>query len=354
MKTLYRSNSFGVGRWCIWQDDNVIKFGYSALMHGQLATNEEVIEKGKATRTLQEQIDSRINSRIGKMRDKGYKDTIPEAAQGVTNQLGLISPMLAQKLKAKSISRKIIQPKINGHRCMITCVDGQIVAYSKQGKIIDTIDHITNEFEGKLPEGDTIDGEVYKHGLKLQKIASLVKRKQKETETLVYYAFDYIVGHDSSVENQHRNTILNSMMAHVNPPAFCIPSATVRNIEEAEAIYAEHLAQGFEGSMLRNPSAKYQQGKRSSDILKMKPLFDTEVEVIDIEPSDTGFGLCVCRIEGVDKTFKVLAPGTHQDRYEALDNKAKYIGRQLKVEYRELTADQVPFHAVATEWFVSI
>ena len=354
MITLYKKNSFGIGRWSIWAEGGIVKFGHSASLDGHLTINEEVIEFGKGGRSLDEQIGSRIHSRTSKMLDKGYKTSVEEAIKGVTNQLGLVSPMLAQTLKATEIMRKIIQPKLNGHRCMITCHNGEIVAYSKQGKPITTIEHILTEFRGRIAEGDTVDGEVYMHGLKLQDIASRVKRSQPTTKNLVYYAFDHISADDKTLPTIDRLRKLHKLMVGTSDPVYFTTSRVVNSLSEAQHWYESHLREGFEGSMLRDPSSQYQPGKRSASILKMKPKFDTEVEVIDIVPSETGFGLCVCKLAGLDYTFKVLAPGTHDDRFEALKNKNNYIGRLLKIEYRELTSDGIPFHAVATEWFSSI
>ena len=354
MITLYRKNSFGLGRWCIWQDHDVIRFGHSTSLDGHIIPSEELVEKGLAGRSLQEQIESRINSRTSKMLDKGYKYDPDEAAKAMTNQLGLITPMLAKPLKASKIAKSIIQPKFNGHRCLITKVDGEIIAYTRQGKPIDTMGHITSEFAELLPEGVVVDGELYVHGALLQSIASLVKRAQAGSADVVYYAYDYVLLHDKKVQYVDRLTILDDLIANTAEHVRSAESQIVYNLDEAVEVYRKHLQQGYEGSMLKTLSGLYESGKRSSSLLKMKPKFDTEAEVIDIVPGDTGLGICVCKIANLDQTFKVLAPGTHGDKIEALENKQDYIGRRLKIEYRELTANQLPFHAVATEWFSSI
>lgn len=356
MITLYRKNSFGIGRWCIWSEDRTIHFGHSLSLDGSLIRSTETIDMGKAGRTIQEQIESRINSRIGKMLDKGYKETTDEASTATTNQLGLITPMLAQSLKSVTISSSIIQPKLNGHRCLITKVEDTIVAYSRQGKIITTIDHITSLLGQSLAEGDTIDGELYIHGQLLQSIASLVKRAQPGSGDIKYYAYDYIPASTGPrIPYIERLRHLNQLLKEVNREKVVLTESTsVETVDEALEIYSRHLAEGYEGSILRDKQGKYEIGKRSAALLKIKPKFDTEAEVIDIVRSDTGFGLCVCKVAGLQDTFKVLAPGNHKQKVEALVNKEKYIGRRLRIEYRELTELGKPFHAVGVEWFSSI
>lgn len=352
MITLYRKNSFGIGRWCIWHEaENEIRFGHSVSISGPLSIKTEIVEGGKAGRSLEEQIKSRIDSRVSKMLDKGYKFSSDEAAEAVTNQLGLITPMLAKPLKTQRVANAFIQPKLNGHRCLITNVDGNIVAYTRQGKLIDTMQHITRHFEDLLPMNATIDGELYIHEEKLQTIASLVKRKQKRSVEVVYHAYDYIVHDDMDTPFIDRYKILQLLCRNIDGPVAITETVSVKDLNQAMDIYKLYVQAGYEGAIVRDQNGKYENGKRSSGLLKIKPLFDTEVEVVDIERSETGFALCVCRMDGLDKVFKTLAPGTHVEKYRVLENKDEYIGRRLKIEYRELTSDKVPFHAVATEWF---
>lgn len=353
MKTFYRKNSFGIGRWCIWQDGNTIYFGHSSTLDGHMNIQAEEISEGKAGRSIQEQIDLRMNSRISKMLDKGYKETADEAAKSSTNQLGLVTPMLAKPLKQQKVANAFIQPKLNGHRCLITKVDDSVVAYSRQGKLIHTIDHITCQFMD-LPESTVVDGELYIHGEKLQTIASLVKRKQDRSKEIRYFVYDYFDPQESQMRFEDRFEALKALTQDMDGFVVLTDTLAVNSLDEAIQVYHTHVDRGYEGSIVRDKNGKYESGKRSSSLLKIKPLFDTEVEVIDIVPGETGLGICVCRMAGLDRSFKILAPGTHGEKRECLENKADYIGKRLKVEYRELTADGVPFHAVATEWFTTI
>jgi hypothetical protein len=50
------------------------------------------------------------------------------------------------------------------------------------------------------------------------------------------------------------------------------------------------------------------------------------------------------------KQFNISAPGDFSAKYEVMKNKDKYIGRDLTIEYSHLTAEGIPFHAVALRW----
>lgn len=106
---------------------------------------------------------------------------------------------------------------------------------------------------------------------------------------------------------------------------------------------------GFEGLMLRLDGRKYEDGKRSSSLIKVKKFHDDEFECIDIEPSRDGWGICVLKAKnGV--VFRTSAPGTLQEKERQLKTKEQYIGKYLTVEYSQLTNDGVPFHPSAIRW----
>ena len=102
--------------------------------------------------------------------------------------------------------------------------------------------------------------------------------------------------------------------------------------------------------MVRIDNFGYESNCRSASLLKDKAKFDTEVIVKDIELSDKGNPVCVVAFNG--KEFRLSPPGSHEDRRKAYEERVKYIGKLLTIEYREFTDDGIPFHAVATNWRV--
>lgn len=347
--TLYRKHVGGIGTWSIGAQGNHLHIYHATVMGGSEVVHTEHVPEGKQGRTLGEQVTSRINSRISRMRDRGYKDTIEEAQNGTTNQIGLLSPMLAQPYdKVKNINFKlaVVQKKLNGHRCLITNQDGKIIAYSRKGKEITAISHILEPLQDHLPEGVTIDGELYVHGQRLQTIASWVKRKQPNTELVMFVAYDIV----SNESYRDRHIELTEILR-------CVASSKILTLPYEEFIDHDSLIKrrdeviknGFEGLMLRIHGCGYQDGVRSASLIKVKKFTDAEFEVTDIVPSSEGWGICVCKTQD-GKVFKTNAPGNHGEKYEALANKEKYIGRMLTVEYAELTEDGIPFHCSATGW----
>jgi len=344
MKTLYKiSNTGAVQEWTIWQvskDQIVIDWGQQ---NGAKQQQIERVELNQSGRSMQEQIHLRMESRINRQKDKGYCETIEEARNSIgLNASKLLKPMLAQTYDGiKSNKSGFWQYKYNGHRCLITRQGDELIAYSRNGKPINTISHI---FEGMdIPEGVTLDGELYIHGKPLQTISSIVRRVQPDNKKLTYIVYDQIA--DDYFERRIANIYgykLNDKI-HIadtfGKNGFNPKMARRENIQAAQD-------KGFEGLMFRNSNKPYEPGKRSSQLLKVKMRLDIEVVVGRISPSKDGWAILHCATP-TGKSVSVTAPGTMEQKYEIYTNAHDYIGKKLTIEFAEFTKDGVPFHPVA-------
>jgi DNA ligase-1 len=304
----------------------------------------EIVEEGKQSRTLKEQIMSRMASRISKQRDKGYVDSIDKIGSKIVNTLGLPKPMLAKKFKdVKGISfeHAFVQPKYDGNRCLITKQNGEVFAYSRNGKVIDSIDHITSSLD--LDEGDILDGELYAHGERLQTIVSWIKRKQEDTKRLKYHLYDYMIEAPYAVRFPLAIEKIHSDAISVTP--------TFRVLNEEDTIrhFKHFREQEYEGAILRWGKTGYEDNKRSNSLVKIKEWIDEEFEVVDIHIASDGWGVLECVLPSGD-TFRVSAPGSIAEKMEVADNPERYVGKIVTVEYAQLTRDGIPFHPVATRW----
>lgn len=324
----------------------MIHISHASTLDGSPIHHTEEVQRGKAGRSLSEQVQSRIDSRVSKQRDKGYVDDIDEAAKGNFNQLGFESPMLAQSYKNQTIRSGYVQPKLNGLRCLITKQDGNVVAYTRRGKELPHIHEILAEIEPMLEEGQTFDGELYMHGASLQTIQSMVKRRQKTTADIMYVIYDTI--ENESFEDRF-DTLLKVFANRTDGirVGLC-PTYEILPGDFIKSMFRKFLDDGYEGLMIRHSNDHYAVGRRSSALLKYKPVYDTEVIVKDIILSEKGNPVCIAVYNGIE--FKVSPPGSHADRENAYLDKHKYIGTRLTIEYREITDDGKPFHAVGVNW----
>lgn len=349
MPTFYRKQANGgLGTWRIWREMNAIRIAHATIEGGAEVFHTEHVITNQSGRSIDEQIALRIKSRISRALDKGYKPTREEALNSSSNQLGLLRPMLAKQFdKVTKIDYidAVLQKKLDGHRCMVTKQDGVITAYSRQGKIIDTIPHITDYLNIRIPEGTTIDGELYLHGFKLQTLASWIKRKQKDTERLMFVAYD-LVSPDTYLD---RYSELLDMVTNNNSHVKVLGIKPYETDDKMWEYFHQVRGEGFEGLMLRTRTKGYEAGPRSSSLIKIKAFEDDEFLVVNLKASKEGWAICQCETKD-GQIFGVSAPGNKEEKQYVMRNPAKFIGRYLTVDYSHLTNDLIPFHPTAIRW----
>lgn len=367
---LWRRNSLGIGTWRVYLVTKTSTIGTIAVSHSiveggaEISHMDRIVTNGSG-RSLDEQITLEMNSRIRRQLDKGYKtDRETAVSLGSTNQLNLKNPMLAQplgkvRLKGSDFEDAWVQPKFDGHRCLITKQNGDMIAYTRKGKIVETIPHILEDCERWMQDGDTLDGELYKHGVMLQDIGSAVKRGQALSSELDYMWYDMVLDHPFST----RWKTMTDLHANVeNSHIVLTPTYRVHSMTAVYDVFKQHRAVGMEGSMLRLSVRGYDDGKRSDQLIKVKEREDGEVHVLDCRPSRDGWAILRVRFHAPINDgpsvmsepryveFDISAPGSVAQRTEVLENFEKYRGKQLTIEYAMLTNDGIPFHAVATRW----
>jgi ATP-dependent DNA ligase len=257
------------------------------LIGGEQQTKYETIETNQSGRTISEQMLSRMSSRVSKQRDKGYVDKYDVAVNNKsTNTLNLPKPMLAQPIKNVVVPVSYyVQNKYDGNRCLITKQNGKVFAYSRNGKIIGSIDHILSEAKD-IPERRILDGELYCHGVALQTIRSWISRSQEESKKLIYICYDIM----SSDIYSKRLEALKKL--NLNPPIYIAETTLISPKESLEydifSELKEAISRGYEGLILRNPDTPYEDGKRSKGLIKVKAFDDGEFKVIDVIPSADG------------------------------------------------------------------
>lgn len=350
--TLYAKDNLGrIRQWTIRACPDGLEIEHGVLGGSMQLQFEEVLV-GKSVRTAEEQIMLQMASRILRKRDAGYMLKLEDAQKDMrTNALGLRRPMLAKTYEhpSKIKDGAVWQYKYNGLRCLMKKTVSGVVAYSRNGKLLTSIDHITNVIEDHMEDGDTFDGELYAHGQTLQTISSWIKRKQPETKNIRYHIYDMI----DDVAYQYRyNTLQERLQGSDGLPFTLVPTRTLsddrgRFREAVRDALKEARALGYEGVMIRHGGTVYEDGKRSGSLLKVKVWLDEEYEIIAVHESKDGWGILECRLP-TGGSFSVSAPGSIASKMEVLRHPQQYIGKWVTVQFAELTKDGVPFHPVAT------
>jgi len=346
--TLYKRNDYGISIWRITSRPGVLVMEWGA-QDGIHQEQVEYVEENESGRSLEEQTELRRASRISKKLDKGYVRDPASAKGSGLNQLGFPRPMLAKpygKVKNLRLDNAYVQYKYDGHRCLIVNDSTHgMMAYSRNGKPITTISHILSSFVD-LPVGVILDGELYVHGTSLQRITSYAKRRQAGTSLLTYMLYDAMLPETF----YERLVWLHSLTIKPNGAVQIAPTVPVESGSEFiwDGLRAAKSL-GYEGLIIRPRGYEYQDGKRSSGLIKVKSREDGEFEVKDVISSKDGAGILRC-VTANGKQFYVTAPGAVARKAYILRYKKAFIGRFVTVEYANWTDDGKPFHPIATRF----
>jgi hypothetical protein len=264
-----------------------------------------------------------------------------------TDASGNVKPMLAKDWnKGKGIKFPQLQEKkLDGVRtlCIVQNNAASITVQflSRSGKPYDTIFHLTNFLGTKpdvFPMGTTIlDGELYFHGWTLEEINQAVKKHRPGiTEKIEFWFFDLPLL--TELPQQARTEKVHELAHKLDPQQTLIKpteSRIVMSVAEATENHDAWVLDGFEGAMLKEPNAKYEQGCRSSNWRKMKEFDDTEFEIIGYELGQRGSEDLMLQIQSGPEIVPVKMQGTRETK-AALYERAKsgeLIGKQLTVKH---------------------
>lgn len=324
----------------------------SGLVDGKHVENKTTCKGkniGKSNETSpQEQAVSEMESKIAKKLREGYFKTKEEAEAS-----DIKLPMLAhdyKKHKDKLVflddkgdrNPVYVQPKFDGMRCFAICSKGVVKLISRDNVLIDTVPHInTSILLHVYREGSTFDGELYCHGENFQTNMSMIRNGDKNIKFFVY---DFPMEEEYTV----RKLMLDATFKN-KEPQFVEHAYTelVRSMQDVKDFHAKALADGFEGTIIRQGREPYVYNKRTTQLLKYKDFKDIACKIIHIGPADRRpeWGRPVVEWtapNGEVVRFACNPKMTHEQKEDLLKNKDKYIGKTAEVRYFEEYESGVP------------
>jgi len=329
------------------------------------------ITEGKAKRTILQQAELEYNSHIKKYLDKGYKkltefttkslttlkseDLLEFLGEHKTDTNGIPKPMLAvqsEKCSAAVFDKTwFISRKLDGVRSMMYLKDGIICTASRGGKDYDApTSHIRNSkvlqqwFE-KNPDM-ILDGELYCHGIPLQRISGCARLKEWEDRCniLEYWIYD-IVSDKPFIERFEILMDLQELMQG-EEKIQVIDHYSLAGWSVIKKRHDQFVEEGYEGLVMRAPNKEYGIGKRSSlYLIKLKNYLDGEYKIVGykdkLRPEDMVFTL----EDKNGKTFEAKPHGPRELKYEYLDNMESIIGKMATVKYFYESEEGTPLQA---------
>lgn len=362
--TLYKKNSRG--KLQFWRTYVVPHPDHSVayeiyIEHGQVGGKEQTVVEsifhgkniGKTNETsVKQQAISEAQSKWNKQVErKGYvqnkEDVDKDLRPGV-------EPMLAHrydKYPDKITFPCMVQPKLDGHRCIAVVTEGKCNLFSRQRKPITGLPHIERAVEhlaiSQCKTNITFDGELYNHDYKhnFEKLTGFIRSEtpKEGCEAVQYHIYDVIV---EDVDNLKRTRFLKMLTYddHIKE----VETKHAKSDEEVLKIFKRHLKEGYEGSILRNHEGLYE-GKRSYNLQKVKQFEDAEFEIVGVKEGKgkmAGHAVFVCKTSE-DKEFKAKMKGPMDKLIEYYKNADNYIGKIITVQFQGLTKDSIPRFPVA-------
>ena len=306
---------------------------------------------------------------------EGYDVVIPASnAETGLNSLGFLKPMLSPNkipVPADWPLPAYWQPKLDGHRAMVVKTAQGITMYTRKGKVIDTMDHITSYLEDYMSEGEYLDGELYIHNMPLNQIGSLIKKDRgdasKQVKLIVYDAphrtaifRDRLTKYEATISSISFDDADSSFEEWVDSlstnPAPVLPCFTsiLKTTKAIQTQLMEAISLGFEGGMLRATDMVYKPGGREKFLMKLKLFDDSEFKIIRVEEGkryvyediDIPQACFICELPN-NEEFEVAAPGTKQEKAKIWRNRKKMVGLLCTVKHSGYTEYGKPWHPIA-------
>ena len=370
-----------------WSDDQhafgIYRTTYQ--LNGKRTEQPDIyIEKGKASRTLKEQLELEYKSNMKKYLDKGYKllerdiseyteDQLQEIiGDVVTDSSGFAKHMLAKqadKVKDSSIEKvKIwaVSKKIDGVRCSFYWKDGEIKSASRGGGDYDPSTYQLREHPkfiellSKHPDW-VLDGELYKHGKSLQQISGAARMEKTAggSDWLEYYLYDVMI---PDLPFSERLKVLETIAVELNlgfnPEneweddelrIQIVPHEIVAGDNKKDQImelHNQYVSEGWEGCVARDVSKPYKYGGRGMEMVKFKMYQDAEFEITGLSEGLRPEDMCFTLITEDGIEFKAKPMGSRELKEQYRENLDKLIGKMATVKYFYLSDEGTPLQPV--------
>lgn len=264
-----------------------------------------------------------------------------------------MKPMLARTIGPKFDKWPcFVQPKLNGIRALyqsgiLQSRDEKLFAYL-------VVRHIIDELAGLKLGNLMLDGELYVHGWRLQKINGAVATNRtsprEDSHEVEFHVFDAIDERGYETPFSERFLDVKHRLQTIPGKIKFVETGLVYTRDQMDSYFKLWCSGGYEGLMAR-PDGPYQLGEtshgttfRSPYLWKYKSWKDAEYECVDTTlgkgKADVGIGALILR-NAYGNTFNCGTGFTDEERYELLIHTP--IGKLVKVRYVEMTANGTPY-----------
>lgn len=264
-----------------------------------------MVDRGKSTRNLWQQVELQALHLVKEKKDKGYKEVKDDPDEYseeellrvlggvVTNQDNIPKPMLAKQAD-KVTNKKIFDKtwyasrKIDGLRALIYMgTDGNLHTASRGAMNYDTamsdiLEHPLLIQLFKDNPGLILDGECYRAGWSLQQLNSVARTQKTAVDysVLQFYWYD-IVDMNSTFDERwaYMQDIKDQLNLIFDPEREFkekelriqfVPQVEVSGWDNIMDLHNKYVSEGWEGVVIRDPDKVYKPNGRTNDMIKVK------------------------------------------------------------------------------------
>ena len=351
----------------------------SGQLHGkQTPQPDKIVERGKATRNMWDQVMLEAKHLVKEKLDKGYKEIEkdPETyneeellsilGEIITGQNGVPKPMLAKQadnVTNKNIFDKvwIASRKIDGLRASIYMGDdGKLHTASRGAMNYDAAMYeiLSNKTLIEMIGDNKIilDGECYHHGWTLQQLNSIARTQKTavDYDVLQFYWYD-IVDPNSTFDERwsFMQDIRDDLGLTFDPEReFAredlriqfVPQVEVSGWNNMMKLHNQYVSEGWEGLVIRDPDKVYRPNGRTNDMIKIKCYKSEEFLITGYELGLRGNeDMVFLLVTKEGKPFKAKPHGDKAQKDWYVKNfKEECLNRYATVKYFYMSDDNIP------------
>ena len=360
-------------------------YRYTGQFEGKMTKQPEIIvDRGKATRNIHEQVELQFNALVKGYKDKGYIELENEIDNYSSEELyklfgnapagtnGVVKPMLAKQAdkvtKTDIFNKKwIASRKIDGLRCIIYLGDDDKLHTSSRGAtnydsaMFEILTHPTLIKLFKNNKGLMLDGECYHHGYTLQQINSIARTQKvaKDLEILQFYWYDIVdLNNPFKTRLAKMKSIASELKEYGSEISWepdrifkenelriqFVPQVEVSGWDNMMKLHNEYVSEGWEGLVIRDPERPYKPNGRTNDMIKIKVYKDDCFKVVGKEAGLRGSEDMVFIMQMPDgRTFKAKPFGDREQKQEYWINfEEKYNGHIGECKFFYYSDDGIP------------
>lgn len=360
-------------------------YRYTGQFEGKMTKQPEIIvDRGKATRNIHEQVELQFNALVKGYKDKGYIELENEIDNYSSEELyklfgdapagtnGVVKPMLAKQAdkvtKTDIFNKKwIASRKIDGLRCIIYLGDDGKLHTSSRGAtnydsaMFEILTHPALIKLFKNNEGLMLDGECYHHGYTLQQINSIARTQKvaKDLEILQFYWYDIVdLNNPFKTRLAKMKSIASELKEYGSEISWepdrvfkenelriqFVPQVEVSGWDNMMKLHNEYVSEGWEGLVIRDPERPYKPNGRTNDMIKIKVYKDNCFKVVGKEAGLRGSEDMVFIMQMPDgRTFKAKPFGDREQKQEYWINfEEKYNGHIGECKFFYYSDDGIP------------